>query len=76
MKKEEKTELEMTNKDLQKLVCEVCGESNVIMCKRVWYNANTEEIVDDFSNDWEDTYCEDCEENTPLITLEEYLAIN
>lgn len=54
-----------------KYVCEECGGSNVQYCKRVWYDANTDELESD-EDDWEDTYCDDCCENHSLTDPDEY----
>jgi hypothetical protein len=55
----------------EKLVCPECGTENVAFWKRVWYDANTEEVIDDYS-DIENYYCnEGCCDVEP-ITEQEY----
>lgn len=61
----------MALKGLDILHCPVCGGTNVQIM--AWINANTNEYVSDVNTpaEREDTWCDDCEEHTGLVTLKE-----
>lgn len=52
---------------MNKLYCNKCGSSNVQL--EAWINPNTNEIIDVYSSGQE--WCDDCEEETVLLTREE-----
>jgi hypothetical protein len=58
-----------------KYVCKECGSSEVQYCLRVWYDANTDEINDE-GEEWEDTYCDNCEDNCSIVEYDDYDQIN
>ncbi len=65
-KTEEKTEVDSS--DLPEVICLECGSDNVEYT--VWYNPNTDETGDMFGswNFGDNSYCNDCEENRPLLS--------
>lgn len=55
------------------LCCPICGGTNVQVL--AWIDANTNLFCADVDShiDAENTWCEDCQEHTGLITIEEFL---
>jgi hypothetical protein len=53
-----------------KFVCSNCGGTNIEM--KAWVDANTQKYKGDAYFDDEDSYCNDCEEHTGLVTEDEF----
>ena len=56
------------------LCCKVCGGLNVE--RKVWADANTDEVLEDVSDNDEDTWCRDCEDHTGLMFKTEWDSQN
>jgi len=70
-----KNESKMTNGNVEKLFCKICGKETVQICKIVWINPNTYEIEDEWA-EWINTYCGNCEECNLLIPENDFLEKN
>ena len=57
------------DKEIEKMVCAVCGGGNISEERLLSVSVNSRTIIDDY---YIDNYCEDCGEVVDIITEQEY----